>query len=54
MHTTTGGLTEFETREDEKEYELQRAEPGHRMLTTKQIDTPIDPTRIVWDKAPAP
>lgn len=38
MHTTTGGLTEFETREDEKEYELQRAEPGHRMLTTKQID----------------
>lgn len=24
------------------------------LLTTKQIDTPIDPTRIVWDKAPAP
>jgi NitT/TauT family transport system substrate-binding protein len=24
------------------------------LLATKQIDTPVDPARIVWDKAPAP
>ena len=27
---------------------------GDYLLTTKQIDAPIDVDRLVWDKAPAP